>query len=130
METGGDSRRRTEEGNHDGAKSTKTHEEGDARRREGRTTESTEKRTEREVRSPWGREGNCGAVRVLSWGRSHVQLIPFIACPRFLEAQVTTGEKALLNNVLDALDRLFDRQSSVIDLWALLFATADALRGT
>jgi hypothetical protein len=36
----------------------------------------------------------------------------------------------LLENALDALDRLFDRESSVIEVEALLFATAEALRGT
>ncbi len=45
-------------------------------------------------------------------------------------SDVTAIEQNLLGNVLDALDRLFDRQSSVTDLWALLFATAEALRGT
>lgn len=39
-------------------------------------------------------------------------------------------EKKLLEHALDALDRLFDRESSVIDLWGLLFATAQALRST
>jgi hypothetical protein len=34
----------------------------------------------------------------------------------------------LLNNALDALDRLFDRQASVIDIYALTYATAQALR--
>jgi hypothetical protein len=43
---------------------------------------------------------------------------------------VTAHERKLLENVLDALDRLFDRQCSVIDLWALLFATTEALRAT
>src|SRR5262245_57894101 len=39
-------------------------------------------------------------------------------------------EKTLLDNALDALDRLFDRKSSVIDVWALLLATGEALRET
>jgi hypothetical protein len=39
-------------------------------------------------------------------------------------------EKALLENVLDSLDRLFDHQSTVIDLFALLFATSKALVGS
>lgn len=43
---------------------------------------------------------------------------------------MTPREKQLLGNVLDALDRLFDWRSSALDLWALLFATAEALRGT
>jgi hypothetical protein len=43
---------------------------------------------------------------------------------------VATGENQLLENTLDALDRLYDRHSSVLDLWALLFATAEALRAT
>lgn len=34
----------------------------------------------------------------------------------------------LINNMLDALDRLFDCESSVIDTLALLFATSLALR--
>jgi len=37
----------------------------------------------------------------------------------------TPREKQLLGNVLDALDRLFDWRSSVIDEWMLLFATAE-----
>lgn len=43
---------------------------------------------------------------------------------------MTTIEKTLLDNALDALDRVFDRESSVIDLFAILFATAVALRET
>lgn len=43
---------------------------------------------------------------------------------------VNSREKELLENALDALDRLFDRQSSVIDVWALLLATREALRAT
>lgn len=43
---------------------------------------------------------------------------------------MTPCEKCLLENMLDALDRLFDQQSSVIDVWALLFATGEALRDT
>jgi len=33
----------------------------------------------------------------------------------------------LLGNVFDSLDRLFDRESSAIDVYALLFATQNAL---
>ena len=40
---------------------------------------------------------------------------------------MTNDEKQLLENVLDALDRLFDRESSVVDLQALIFATSKAL---
>jgi hypothetical protein len=36
-------------------------------------------------------------------------------------------EVALLENVLDALDRLFDSKSRAIDIHALLFATSKAL---
>jgi hypothetical protein len=43
---------------------------------------------------------------------------------------MTTIEDELLENILDALDRLFDREMYVIDLLALLFATAEALRTT
>jgi hypothetical protein len=35
---------------------------------------------------------------------------------------------ALLNNALDSLDRLFDRESSVIDVYAIVYATSRALR--
>ena len=38
--------------------------------------------------------------------------------------------QALLENLLDALDRLFDRKMMVVDLHALVFATANALEGT
>lgn len=41
-----------------------------------------------------------------------------------------TIERQLLENVLDAMDRLFDRHISAIDLWGLLLATAEALRAT
>ncbi|HWL08206.1 MAG TPA: hypothetical protein VNQ76_07375 [Planctomicrobium sp.] len=43
---------------------------------------------------------------------------------------MTTREKILLENVLDALDRLFDRQSSVVDIQSLLLATSEALSST
>lgn len=43
---------------------------------------------------------------------------------------MTAREQKLLENVLDALDRLFDRQSFAVDTWALLFATCEALRAT
>lgn len=36
----------------------------------------------------------------------------------------------MVSNTLDALDRLFDGVSSVIEVQALLFATGQALRGT
>lgn len=39
-------------------------------------------------------------------------------------------EIQLLNNVLDALDRMFDGHMRAIDLWALLLATSEALRDT
>jgi hypothetical protein len=41
---------------------------------------------------------------------------------------LTGREKLLLDNVLDALDRLFDGQIAVIDFQALLFATSEAMR--
>ena len=41
-----------------------------------------------------------------------------------------TTELQLLDNILDALDRLFDRDLHVIDLWALLLATSEALRAS
>jgi hypothetical protein len=43
---------------------------------------------------------------------------------------MTQDEKALLENVLDSLDRLFDHESTVIDVYALLFATSKALVGS
>jgi hypothetical protein len=39
-------------------------------------------------------------------------------------------EQLLLENALDALDRLFDRQCGVVDVWALLVASAHALQHT
>ncbi len=36
-------------------------------------------------------------------------------------------EILLLSNVLDALDRLFDRKTTVVDVHALLFATSCAM---
>lgn len=43
---------------------------------------------------------------------------------------MTEDEFKLLDNVLTGLDRLFDFQSSVYDLYALIFATSRALAGT
>lgn len=43
---------------------------------------------------------------------------------------MTIDEKSLLNNVLDGLDRLFDRESDVIDIYVLIFATSKALSNT
>ena len=40
---------------------------------------------------------------------------------------MTDDERTLLNNVLDALDRLVDRKSGVVDIYALTFATARAI---
>src|SRR5580700_2236976 len=40
---------------------------------------------------------------------------------------LTKYERILLENTLDALDRVFDRESKVIDLHAILFATDRAL---
>ena len=39
-------------------------------------------------------------------------------------------EKKLLDNALESLDRLFDRNISAIDVWALMLATGEALRNT
>lgn len=39
---------------------------------------------------------------------------------------LTRDERELLENTIDALDRLFDSQSEVVDLYALLFATGKA----
>ena len=39
-------------------------------------------------------------------------------------------ELFLLENILDSLDRLFDRDSYAIDVYALVFATAKALAET
>lgn len=38
-------------------------------------------------------------------------------------------QKQLLENIFDSLDRLFDRECRVIDLYALLFASDIALGG-
>lgn len=43
---------------------------------------------------------------------------------------MTSREERLLENLLDALDRLYDHQSTVIDIHDLLFATSDALSDT
>ena len=39
-------------------------------------------------------------------------------------------DKQLLDNLLDALDRLYDAQSDVLDVYALLMATSRALSDT
>lgn len=43
---------------------------------------------------------------------------------------MTKREELLLSSALDALDRLYDGDSSVIDVQSLLLATGEALRGT
>ena len=43
---------------------------------------------------------------------------------------MTRVEKALLENVLDSLRWLFDHKSTVIEVYALLFATSKALVGS
>jgi len=43
---------------------------------------------------------------------------------------VDERERFLLENALDAHDRLWDWQSSVVDVWALYAATAEALSAT
>lgn len=43
---------------------------------------------------------------------------------------LTKDQRVLLENALDALDRVFDRELRVVDLKALLFATGRALGGT
>ena len=39
-------------------------------------------------------------------------------------------EKKLLDNALESLNRLFDSNISAYDVWALMLATAEALRNT
>lgn len=41
-----------------------------------------------------------------------------------------SADTQLLDNALDALDRLYDKELKVTDLWALLFATSQAMRHT
>ena len=43
---------------------------------------------------------------------------------------LSDAERMLLENTLDAHDRLWDGESSVVDVWALYTATAEALRST
>lgn len=43
---------------------------------------------------------------------------------------LTKSERILLQNVLDSLDRLFDRHSTATDVYALLVATSIALGGS
>ena len=43
---------------------------------------------------------------------------------------MTKEEYTLLDNALTGLDRLFDFQSSVYELYALIYATSRALAGT
>ncbi|WP_130414471.1 hypothetical protein [Fluviicoccus keumensis] len=40
---------------------------------------------------------------------------------------VDVDEIALFENLLDSFDRLYDQESSVVDIYALLFATTKAL---
>lgn len=40
-----------------------------------------------------------------------------------------SNRKELLSNQLDALDRLFDGESGIVDIYALTYATAVALNG-
>lgn len=41
-----------------------------------------------------------------------------------------TDEEVLLANLLDSLDRLYDRDCGAFDVYALTFATSKALAGT
>lgn len=43
---------------------------------------------------------------------------------------MSSNELILLENVLDSLDRLFDRDSKTVDVFALIFATSIALNNT
>lgn len=43
---------------------------------------------------------------------------------------MTSDERKLLDNILDGLDRLFDRESKTVDIYALIFATSKALSET
>src|ERR1700733_14962841 len=43
---------------------------------------------------------------------------------------LTKDQRTLLKNVLEALNRLFDRDSTVVDVHALLVATATPLHGS
>lgn len=43
---------------------------------------------------------------------------------------LTMDQRILFENIISALDRVFDRESKVVDLYALVFATAVALRGS
>ncbi|ACR13588.1 conserved hypothetical protein [Teredinibacter turnerae T7901] len=38
-------------------------------------------------------------------------------------------QKEILENLFDALDRLFDRESKVIDIYAIMFASEKAVSG-
>lgn len=74
-----------------------------------------------------------GHLAILVYARSEDECVADDA-PVCVENQGTPGakamtrdESALLDNVLDSLDRLFDRDSKVIDVHALLFATSRAL---
>ena len=44
-----------------------------------------------------------------------------------LAGDVTERDRELASNALDALDRLHDRESTTVDVWALAEATADAV---
>ena len=43
---------------------------------------------------------------------------------------VTESVRALLSNALDALDRLYDGKSEVVDVYSVLYATGQALSDT
>jgi hypothetical protein len=50
--------------------------------------------------------------------------------PRHKDLPFSPSHVKLLENVLDALDRLFDNESNVVDVYAIVFATAVAMVGT
>lgn len=50
--------------------------------------------------------------------------------PRHKDLPFSPSHVKLLENVLDALDRLFDNESNVVDVYAIVFATAVAMDGT
>lgn len=44
--------------------------------------------------------------------------------------KIEGSEQLLLENVLDGLDRLYDQKTTAIDLWAICYATCQALKQT
>ena len=69
----------------------------------------------------------AGVIVVDGWPAISDLETRYCRCP---QPNLSETERRLLDNALDAHDRLWDGETSVVDLWALYAATAEALHDT